>query len=87
MCVDSILDFREMTEQKTKRQPKKSAAFGSRLLALLRGLKYSHFLEVQHKIYTYGVYLMENIFSGSNYVLKYRFSMKHRIFDIVIILR
>ena len=29
---------------------------------------------------------IEIIFSGSKYVLKYRFSMKNNIFDIVIIL-
>ena len=35
--------------QKTKTQPKKLAAFGGRLLVMFRGLKYSHFLEVQEK--------------------------------------
>ena len=50
-----------MIVQKTKKQPKKSAAFGGRLLVLFWGLKYSHFLGVQNKIYTYWVYLMEHI--------------------------
>ena len=53
LCVDFILDFQEMTVQKAKKQPKKLAAFGGRLLVLLWGLKYGHFLEVQNKIYTY----------------------------------
>ena len=51
-----------MIVQKTKKQPKKSAAFGGRLLVLFWGLKYSHLLEVQDKICTYWVYLMEHIF-------------------------
>ena len=53
ICVDFILDFQEMTVQKTEKQPKKSAAFGGGLLVLFWGLKYNHFLEVQNKIYTY----------------------------------
>ena len=53
ICVDFILEFQEMIVQKTKQQPKKSAAFGGRLLVLFWGLKYSHFLGVQNKIYTY----------------------------------
>ena len=56
-----ILDSQEMTVPKTKKLPKKSAAFGGRLLVLFWGLKYSHFLGVQNKIYTYWVYLMEHI--------------------------
>jgi len=51
--VDVILDLQEMTVQKTKKQPKKSTAFGGRLLVLFRSLKYSHFLEFQKEIYTY----------------------------------
>ena len=58
---------------KDKKQPKKSAAFGGRLLVLFWGLKYIQFLEVQNKINTYWVYLMEHIFLRSNYVLKYWF--------------
>ena len=50
ICVDFILEFQEMTVQKTKKQPKKSAAFGDRLLVLFWGLKQSQFLEVQNKI-------------------------------------
>ena len=70
ICVDFILDFQEITVQKTKKQPKKSAAFGGRLLVLFWGLKYSHFLEVQNKIYTYWVYLMEHIFFGVQLCIK-----------------
>ena len=60
---------------KDKNQPKKSAAFGGRLLVLFWGLKYSHFLEVQNNKWAYWVYLMEHICPGSDYVLKYRFPM------------
>ena len=68
ICVDFILDFQEKTVQKTKKQPKKSAAFGGRLLVLFGVLKYSHFLEVQNKIYTYWVYLMEQfLFRGIDF--------------------
>ena len=55
-------DFQEMTVFKTSKQHKKSAAEGGRLLRLFFRLLYSHFLEVQNKIYTYWVYLMEHIF-------------------------
>ena len=48
-----ILDSQELTVQKTKKLPKKSAPFGGRLLVLFWGLKYNKFLEVQNKIYTY----------------------------------
>ena len=61
ICVDIILDFQELTVQRTKKQPKKSAAFGGRLLVLFWELGYSQFLEVQNTIYTYSVYLMEHI--------------------------
>ena len=64
-----------MTVPKTQKQPKKSAAFGGRLLVLFWGLKYSQFLEGQNKIYTYWIYLMEHMFLRSNYVLRYRFLM------------
>ena len=48
-------------KRRTKR-PKKSAAFGGRLLVLCWALKYNHFLGVQNKIYPYWVYLLEHIF-------------------------
>ena len=51
-----------MTLQKTKKQHKKSAAFGGRLLVLCWGLKYKYFLRVQNQICTYWIYLMEQIF-------------------------
>ena len=63
MCIFYLELSVKMIVQKTKTQPKKSAAFGVRLLALFWGLKYNHFLRVQDKIYTYWVYLMEHIFS------------------------
>ena len=53
ICVDFILDFQEMTVFKTLEQHKKSAAEGGRLLRLFFCLLYSHFLEVQNKVYTY----------------------------------
>ena len=49
---------------KDKKWPKKSAAFGGRLLVLFWGLEHSHFLKVQNQIYTYWAYLMEHIFFG-----------------------
>ena len=51
-----------MTVQEKKKQPKKSSAFGGRLLELFWGLKYNHFLEFQNIIYTYWVHLMEHIY-------------------------
>ena len=52
MCILSFgLPGNECT--KTEKKPKKSAAFGGRLLVLFWGLTYNHFLEVQNKIYTY----------------------------------
>ena len=56
-----ILDSQEMIVQKTKKLPKKSAAFGGRLLVLFWGLKYNHFLGVQNK-YTHIEYISWNIF-------------------------
>ena len=44
-----ILDSQEMIVQKTKKLPKKSAAFGGRLLVLFWGLKYNHFLDFQNE--------------------------------------
>ena len=52
-----------MIVQKTKQQPKKSAACGGRLLVRFWGLKYNHFLDFPNKKYRYWVYLMEHIFS------------------------
>ena len=49
ICVHCILDSQEMIVQMTKKQPKKSAAFGGRLLVLFWVLKYNHFLRVQDK--------------------------------------
>ena len=51
-----------MIVQKTKKWPKKSAAFGGGLLVPVLGLKYNHFLDFQNKKYRYWVYLMEHIF-------------------------
>ena len=59
-----------MTVFKTPKQHKKSAAEGGRLLRLFFRLLYSHFLEVQNKIYTYWVYLMEHIFFGVQLCIK-----------------
>ena len=61
MCVYFVLDFQEMIVFKTPKQHKKSAAEGGGLLRLFFRLLYNHFLEVQNKIYTYWVYLMEHI--------------------------
>ena len=56
-----ILDSQEVLVRKTKKRPKKSAAFGGRLLVLFWGLKYNHLLRVRNEIYTYLVCLMEHM--------------------------
>ena len=48
-----LFEVHETFVCKASKQPKKSAAFGGRLLVLFWGLKYSQLLEVQNKIYTY----------------------------------
>ena len=73
ICVYFICDSQEMTVFKTPKQHKKSAAEGGRLLRLFFRLLYSHFLEVQNKIYTYWVYLMEHIFLGVQLCIKASF--------------
>ena len=51
-----------MIVQQTKTQPKKSAAFGGRLLRLFWGLKYRCFLGIQINKCRPSSYLMEHIY-------------------------
>ena len=76
-----------MTVQKTKKkQPKKSAAFGGRLLVLFWDLKYNHFLDFQNKTYRYWVYLMEHMFFEVQLCIKISIFKEKHVFDILIIL-
>ena len=56
-----IWEVQEIIVQKTKKWPKKSAAFGGGLLVPFWDLKYNNFLDFQNKKYRYWVYLMEHI--------------------------
>ena len=58
----SFWTLRKWLYKRRKKWPKKSAAFGGRLLVPFWGLKYNHFLRVQNEICTYWVYLMEHMF-------------------------
>ena len=70
-----------MIVQKTKTQPKQSAAEGGRLLVLLWGLKYNHFLGAQNEIHILNI-SNGTYFPSSNYVFKYRFLRNFVIFRI-----
>ena len=83
ICVDCILDFQEMTVFGTPKQHKKSAAEGGRLLRLFFRL-FCTVISWKSKIKsTHIEYISWNtFFSGSNYVLKYRFRVNFAKFAI-----